>query len=85
MCDQLQLGGLLESFTFGPVIRVFFKYELNNIFESSFPKPSPELIMVRYGSVVFIRSFANDFGPVPQATVFAQGAVVRVEPRVQVL
>ncbi len=85
VCDQLKLGGLLKGFMLRPWIRWRFKHELYNIFETSLPKPSPEFIMVRYGSVIFIRSFANDFGPVPQATVFAQGAVIRVESRVQFL
>lgn len=85
MCDQLKLGGLLQGFMLGPGIRWRLEYELDNVFETSLRKPSPELIMVRYGSVVFICSFTNDFGPVAQAIVFAQGAVVRVEPRVQLL
>lgn len=69
----------------GSRIRWRLTYESNNIFESSIPKPSPELIVVGYGFVVFIRSFADDFGPVAQATVFAQVAVIQPEPRFQLL
>lgn len=85
MCTELEFCDLFEIGILRPWIAWGLEDKLDDIFESSFLKPSSVLIVVWNRSVVFLRGFTDYLRPVLQATVFCQGAVVGVKARIKLL